>query len=292
MKLVDGHFISSGENSLSAILETYIPRLLWIAERRISRNFTHLFDADDVVFSLQLAMDTQGFDEPHTVAIRDQLARVEKIDARTVRLTLNAPNPRFVIDHFSTVSGSSFTFVPEHLWPREELLSFRNPAPIGTGRYHLDLSLGAPTIWHRSGRWWGAETGFGTMPEPKYLERVHANTEEDRLRALARNSIDAGLPMSPAGLDGLQAIAPFVASWSRAKSLTPSISCVNSLWASNLTPFDVPELKAAVLSVIDRNSYASLKKWKRPTRNKIQRKRSTSISHCIIASHFRLIIGH
>lgn len=58
------------------------------------------FNADDVVFTMQLAMDNDALSAREAATIRAQVASVEKVDDLNVKITLKQPNTRFHIENF------------------------------------------------------------------------------------------------------------------------------------------------------------------------------------------------
>ena len=103
------------------------------------------FDADDVVFTTQMAMDNEELNAREVATIRGQVASVEKIDDLTVRFTLNAPDPRFMVENFGVRIFGSFLIMPEHIWSAaENPATFTFNPPIGTGPYEFNLGRVQP----------------------------------------------------------------------------------------------------------------------------------------------------
>jgi peptide/nickel transport system substrate-binding protein len=66
------------------------------------------FDADDVVFTTEMALGNEELNAREAATLRGQVESVEKVDDLTVRFTLNAPNPRFIVENFGVrIFGSS-----------------------------------------------------------------------------------------------------------------------------------------------------------------------------------------
>jgi peptide/nickel transport system substrate-binding protein len=74
-----------------------------------------VFDADDVVFTVNMALENEALTEREAATIRAQVASVEKVDDLTVRFALTAPNPRFPVENFANRVFSSFLVMPQHI---------------------------------------------------------------------------------------------------------------------------------------------------------------------------------
>lgn len=93
------------------------------------------FNAEDVVFSVEMAMANEELNAREVATLRSQVASVEQVDDLTVRFTLNEANPRFVVDNFGVRIFGSFLIMPEHVWSQAD-----NPAtftfnPPGSTRH-------------------------------------------------------------------------------------------------------------------------------------------------------------
>lgn len=95
------------------------------------------FDADDVVFTVDMVLGNDELTEREAAQLRGQVDSIEKVDDLTVKMTLKSPNPRFVLEVFSNRIFGSFLIMPEHVWADQNPASFAFEAPIGTGPYTL-----------------------------------------------------------------------------------------------------------------------------------------------------------
>src|SRR5262249_39153849 len=95
--------------------------------------------ADDVVFTVDTVMKTPGvrFNGSLSSSVKD----MKKVDDQTVQFTLNAPDPRFVLDNFAVTQGNALGVVPEHIWKGQDPLTFKNydgkNPPVFSGPYKL-----------------------------------------------------------------------------------------------------------------------------------------------------------
>jgi peptide/nickel transport system substrate-binding protein len=83
------------------------------------------FNADDVVFTIQMIVDNPSLD---ILGILDFVTGAEKVDDFTVKVNLNR-----VYTQADTVLGQLWP-VPEHIWSQvEDVVTFTDPDPVGTG---------------------------------------------------------------------------------------------------------------------------------------------------------------
>lgn len=72
-------------------------------------------DADDVVFSVEMAMGNEELIAREAATVRGQVASVEVVDALTVRFMLTQTNPHFMVENLGTRIFGSFLVLPEHI---------------------------------------------------------------------------------------------------------------------------------------------------------------------------------
>ncbi|MDX3006250.1 ABC transporter substrate-binding protein [Kribbella solani] len=82
------------------------------------------FDADDVVFTLTAPERYKGT----SLVVPDyKIARVAKIDARTVKVTMKEPGLGHLVD-LATIK-----MLPQHIVSKQDLATWTNDSPVGTG---------------------------------------------------------------------------------------------------------------------------------------------------------------
>ncbi|WP_205629479.1 ABC transporter substrate-binding protein [Jiangella muralis] len=112
------------------------------------------FTADDVVYSLSLPLEKPEF----SIAGVTYTA-VEKVDDTTVEVTFAVPSFA-TLKQFATVL---LPMVPEHIWNAEDLNTWTNPDPIGTGPFTLgDFKPQQVTLQARDD-YWGGELPMDTF---------------------------------------------------------------------------------------------------------------------------------
>ncbi len=150
--------------------------------------------ADDVVHSIELQLDIEGFGSHFTW--KEWIDRVEKVDDLTVVFYLNKPNPRFVLDYFSVKIAGTHFILPKHIWENvDDPMTFQyfdidNMLPMGTGPYMLGRISTNEVFLVRNDDWWGYKTGFSKLPEPELVIISYVGTEEVRTATAIDNGFD------------------------------------------------------------------------------------------------------
>ena len=217
------------------------------------------FDADDVVFTLEMAMGTPGLTDREASAVRDQVASIEKVDGRTVRMTLNAPNPRFHVENFGVRIVTSLLIMPEHIWAGEDPETFAFYPPIGTGPYTFGSAATDRAVWNRHDGYWGAKTGFRAMPAPARVIFVETGGEESRAQLMVANELDAAQNVTIGTFEAMQARNPNIVAWEEDYPFAAADPCARQIeFNTTEAPWDDPALRKAVSLIIDRDQIVNV----------------------------------
>ena len=217
------------------------------------------FNADDVVFTVNMVLENQELSEREAATLRAQVAGVERIDDLTVRFTLAEPNPRFAVENFGVRIFGSFLIMPEHIWSGEDPATFAFFPPIGTGPYTYASSATNRAIWDRNDDWWGARTGFMDLPEPLRLVWLETGGEESRAQLIAANEIDAAQNVSVGTLEAILQRNPAVIAWHDGYPYAWPDPCARQLEINTtVAPWDDPDMRRAVAHIIDRNQIVNV----------------------------------
>ncbi|WP_424969830.1 ABC transporter substrate-binding protein [Dinoroseobacter sp. S76] len=217
------------------------------------------FNADDVVFTVSMALENSEISSREAATIRAQVASVEKVDDLTVRFTLNAPNPRFLVENFGVRIFGSFLIMPEHVWNGQDPATFAFFPPIGTGPYTYTSSATNRAIWDRNDDWWGAKSGFMDLPEPQRLIWLETGGEESRAQLMATNQLDASQNVSVGTFEAIKFQNPAVIAWYPDYPYAAADPCARQLEINTtIAPWDNANMRKAVAMIIDRNQIVNV----------------------------------
>lgn len=217
------------------------------------------FNADDVVFTINMALTNQELSSREASTIRAQVARVEKIDDLTVIFDLKAANPRFAVENFGVRIFGSFLIMPEHVWNGQDPATFAFNPPIGTGPYTFASAATNRAIWERNDNWWGAKTGFRDLPEPERVIFLESGGEESRAQLMATNQLDAAQNVSVGTFEAIRAQNPAIIAWHEGYPYAAADPCARQLEINTtVTPWDNPQMRKAVAHIINRTQIVNV----------------------------------
>ncbi|MEM1237143.1 MAG: ABC transporter substrate-binding protein, partial [Pseudomonadota bacterium] len=217
------------------------------------------FNADDVVFTVNMAMTNEEISSREASTIRAQVASVEKVDDLTVKFTLNAANPRFLVENFGVRIFGSFLVMPEHIWSSEDPATFAFSDPIGTGPYTFTSAASNRAIWDRNDDWWGAKSGFMDLPAPERVIFLESGGEESRAQLIASNQLDAAQNVTIGTFEAVQAQNPNVMAWHDGFPYAASDPCARQLEINTtVAPWDNANMRKAVATIIDRSQIVNV----------------------------------
>jgi len=211
------------------------------------------FNADDVVFTVNMALENEEISSREAATVRAQVASVTKVDDLTVTFTLKAPNPRFLVENFGVRIFGSFLIMPEHVWAGQDPATFAFYPPIGTGPYTYASGATNRMIWDRNDDWWGAKSGFMDLPEPLRLIWLETGGEESRAQLIATNQMDASQNVSVGTFEAIRAQNPAIIGWYEDYPYASADPCARQLEINTtVAPWDDPAMRKAVATIIDR----------------------------------------
>lgn len=164
--------------------------------------------AEDVVFTINMLKEYAP-QLNWSGAVEKWVESVEAVDDRTVKFTLTAPNPRFVLENLAGTTSQAIVPLPKHVWEGQDPVTFRNPfdeatgAPIFSGPYTVLRFSSTEFVYKRNDDWWGAKTGAFKLPAPLEIHRPWIGNAETHNQMLVNNEADAG-PGSGATLSLIQ----------------------------------------------------------------------------------------
>ena len=176
------------------------------------------FDADDVVFTIQMLLDDSTGSLNYAGAMQQWIKSVKKQNKRTIVFNLKKANARFQLDYFSVKIWGGVTIMPEHIWKGKDPYTFAfydksKGWPIGTGAYKLSTASETEFIYDRDDNWWGAKSGWMSLPEPEQLMWVVTNTEETRSMLMTKANLDSIMDITLGAFEAIKARNRNVQAW-------------------------------------------------------------------------------
>lgn len=190
-------------------------------------------DADDVVYSLSLPLE-----RPELNLAGVTYSSVSKVDDDTVRVDFAEPS----FAALNQFASSSLPVVPEHIWRDQDLMSWTNPDPVGTGAFTVDAFAAQQVTLKARDDYWG-----GQMPMT-YLKVLATNVEAVKAQLL-RGDVD----WAPASWAGAE--EEFVAQNPETNlyQLYATGGAYSMMYNTAQPPFDDPDLRRALALSIPRS---------------------------------------
>ncbi len=217
------------------------------------------FGADDVVFTINMLLGDTTVTLGDAANMQQWVSSVEKVDDQTVTFNLKAPNPRFQLDYFSVRIWGSVVIFPKHVWEGQDPFTFQNYDPdkgwpLGTGPYKLTSATPTNFVWDRRDDWWGAETGWHALPEPKRLIFAITGSEENRALLMADHQLDSSMNITLGAFEAIQARNPNVIAWYNEVPYAWADPCPREIsFNTEVAPWNDANVRKAVSAYINRN---------------------------------------
>ena len=224
------------------------------------------FNADDVVFTIQLLLDDETGGLNNAAGLQTWVASVEKVDDLTVVFNLTKPNPRFQLDNFSVRIWGGINMLPEHVWADKDPYTFKNfdPEqgwPLGTGPYVLSSANETEWVYDLNPDWWGAATGVFKLPEPQRAIWIVTGNDSIRTALAVNNEVDSIMDVTLGAFEAMQAQNPSIVAWVDTMPfvwLDPCARQMSLQTGPENAPWDDPEMRWMLNNVIDRDEIIAI----------------------------------
>ena len=214
--------------------------------------------AADMVFTMEM-LKANAPELTFSTDMQTWVREAVAVDDLTVRITLNAPNPRFIFTYFTHNFDNGVVIVPKHIWEGKDPKTFANfdPAnglPVITGPYEMAMSTPQQKVWDRRQDWWAKETGFRDLPAVQRIIYLTWMEETKRVQSLIANDIDTCLDLRPPNIEAVLDANPKVTTWTGRE---PPYGYLD-WWPISLgfnileEPFSDVEIRRAISHAIDR----------------------------------------
>lgn len=191
------------------------------------------FDADDAAYSLSLPLENPALNLAGVT-----YTSVEKVDDLTVAVTFDSPS----FAALNQFASSSLPMVPKHIWEEQDLTTWTNPDPIGTGPFTLDAFAAQQVTLKARDGYWGGE-----MPMTYF--KILATNGETVKAQLLRGDVD----WAPTGWPGAE--EEFVAKNPETNlyQLYATGGAYSMMYNTAQAPFDDANLRKALALSIPRS---------------------------------------
>jgi peptide/nickel transport system substrate-binding protein len=204
----------------------------WTLRLREGIEFHHgkTAGADDMIFTLRRVLDPKDPKLDASLLSSIDQQGFEKLDARTIRLTLTRPNA--ILDDWFA-DGAALHLVPT---------DYDVAKPVGTGPMKFkSFDPGQQSVFERFDNYWG---------EPAHLDEfvvVNIAEENARLNALLSGQVDVIFPLSPAQIRPVTSGGMMVAN-------SPSGRPQTFVMNMSAPPFDDVRVRQAFRLILDREA--------------------------------------
>ncbi len=222
------------------------------------------FTADDVVYTMNMLKQYAPALGNYSVDAKTWVKDIVAVDPQTVKITLTSPNPRYILNAFGVRIYGTTMILPKHIWEGKDPLTFNNfdlakGWPVSTSPYRLISSTSTETVWQRRDNWWGATSGFHTLPEPLQVIFKTAGSEERRAAMAGNNELDSFWVLGRDNFERVVKTNGDVSSWFNEPPYAYLDPCPRYM-AFNTTqpPFNDPKVRWAISEAINRDAIVDI----------------------------------
>jgi len=211
--------------------------------------------SDDVVFTINM-LKTHAPLLNFSIPIKNEVASVDAVDDRTIRFTLNAPDPFFVLSNLAGTTSQAIVPVPKHIWQNVDPVTFKNPwnngaGAIFSGPYVVKSFSSTEWDYKRNDNWWGAKSGAYRLPAPLEIHRPWIPDDATSQQALVNNDSDIGGATTPSTQTAMLAQNPKIAAYSGTQGWVdpcPRMLTLNTM----IAPWDNKVMRHALSNSLNR----------------------------------------
>ena len=157
------------------------------------------FTADDVVFTVQTHLNTDGL--YWSAPVQVNVESVEAIDPTTVHFKLKKSNSRFHV--LFTVRWNAMWIMPKHIFETvDDVLKFDFNPPLSLGAYTLENydENGKWFIWKKRDDWQNTTLARFGEPGPTYVAYTDPGPPDKRVIAQLNHELDVIHDVAPEGM--------------------------------------------------------------------------------------------
>jgi peptide/nickel transport system substrate-binding protein len=217
--------------------------------------------SDDVVFTINMLIAHAPLLN-FSIPIKKSVQSVVAVDDRTIKFTLNAPDPFFVVSNLAGTTSQAIVPVPRHVWDGVDPVTFKNSWNNGTGAifsgpYVVKSFSSTEFDYKRNDNWWGAKSGAFSLPAPLEIRRPWIGDDATAQQMLANNESDIGAATTPSVQAALLVQNPKIKPYSGDQGWVdpcPRMLTLNT----TIAPWDNKVMRHALSYAIDRQQIVNV----------------------------------
>jgi peptide/nickel transport system substrate-binding protein len=211
--------------------------------------------SDDVVFTINM-LKTHAPLLNFSIPIKKSVQSVDALDDRTIKFTLTAPDPFFIVSNLAGTTSQAIVPVPRKYWENVDPVTFKNSWNNGTGAifsgpYVVKSFASTEFDYKRNDNWWGAKSGAFRLPAPLEIHRPWVGDTATADQMMINNESDIGGAQTPSQQAAILARNPKVIPYSGDQGWVdpcPRMLTLNT----TVSPWDKKEMRWALSYAMNR----------------------------------------
>jgi peptide/nickel transport system substrate-binding protein len=211
--------------------------------------------SDDVVFTINM-LKTHSPLLNFSIPIKKEVQSVDALDDRTIKFTLTAPDPFFVVSNLAGTTSQAIVPVPKKYWENVDPVTFKNSwnngsGAIFSGPYVVKSFSSTEFDYKRNDNWWGAKSGAFRLPAPLEIHRPWIGDDATAQQMLVNNESDIGGASNPSTQAAMVGQNPKITTYSGDQGWVdpcPRMLTLNT----TIAPWDKKEMRHALSFAMNR----------------------------------------
>jgi len=211
--------------------------------------------SDDVVFTINM-LKTHAPLLNFSIPIKKEVQSVDAVDDRTIKFTLTAPDPFFIVSNLAGTTSQAIVPVPKKYWESVDPVTFKNSwnngsGAIFSGPYVVKSFSSTEFDYKRNDNWWGAKSGAFRLPAPLEIHRPWIGDDATAQQMLVNNESDIGGASNPSTQAAMTGQNPKITTYSGDQGWVdpcPRMLTLNT----TIAPWDRKEMRHALSFAMNR----------------------------------------
>jgi len=217
------------------------------------------FSAKDVVYTLQMLMDNAPL-LSNSAEVKDWVKDVTAVDDSTVKITFNAPKPRFMFSHLMFKYDTGIYIIAEHIFKDvKDVAGYQGydpekGLPVATGPYKIVSWTPQQKLMDLRADWWAKKLGFAELPKVERMVFIPYSDDTRMVQQVVNNETDTCLSLRPTTIkQAVEQNPKVITHTGREKPYGYTDWWTTSMWFNHADgPFTTKEMRWAISYSIDR----------------------------------------